>query len=109
MATQRAQMRQEGWHFSCERGCMRDDYGKAGPFSVERLKRDLPFCEYVSCAYKEALRRSAGPLAVGGWERGRGGMQGEGRRREGSEGQATAGDAGGSPIGPQWKNVPSLP
>ena len=23
--------------------CTRDDYGKAGPFSVERLKMDLPF------------------------------------------------------------------
>ena len=34
---------QEGWHFSCERGCTRDDYGKAGPNSVERLKVDLPF------------------------------------------------------------------
>ena len=22
---------QEGWHFSCERGCTRDNYGEAGP------------------------------------------------------------------------------
>ena len=28
--------------FSCERGSTRDDCGKAGPFSVERLKMDLP-------------------------------------------------------------------
>ena len=27
---------QQGWHFSCERGCTRDDCGNAGPFSVER-------------------------------------------------------------------------
>ena len=33
---------QEGRHPSCERGCTRDDCGKAGPFSVERLKMDLP-------------------------------------------------------------------
>ena len=29
--------------------CTRDDYGKAGPFSVGRLKMDLPFVN-VSCA-----------------------------------------------------------
>ena len=33
-----------GRHVSCERGCARDDSGEAGPFSVERLKMDLPFC-----------------------------------------------------------------
>ena len=33
---QMRQPRQEGWHFSCERGCARDDSGKAGPFSAER-------------------------------------------------------------------------
>ena len=40
---------QEGWHFSCERGCSRD-CGKAGPISVERLKMDLPFV--TCCVYK---------------------------------------------------------
>ena len=53
---------QEGWHSSCERGCTRDDYGKAGPFSVERLKMDLPFVT-VSCVQTSA-QRSAGPLTV---------------------------------------------
>ena len=42
----------KGWHFSCERGCTRDDYGKAGLFSVERLKMDLPFHECL-CARSE--------------------------------------------------------
>ena len=28
---------------SCERSCTRDGYGKAGPFSVNRLKIDLLF------------------------------------------------------------------
>ena len=53
----------EGWHFSCERGCTRDDHGKAGPFSVERLEMDLAFANvlYVqTCA-----QRSAGPLGLG--------------------------------------------
>ena len=40
-------------HFTCERGCTRDDHGEAGPFSVERLKRDLPF---VACANKCTAR-----------------------------------------------------
>ena len=39
--------REEGWRFSCERGCARDDSGKAGPFSVQRLKTDLPSVQYV--------------------------------------------------------------
>ena len=43
---------QEGWHFSCEHGCTRDDYGKAGPFSVEPLKMDLPFVN-VLCVHSE--------------------------------------------------------
>ena len=34
------------------RGCTRDDYGKAGPFSVERLKMDLSFVQYFVCANK---------------------------------------------------------
>ena len=51
-----------GRHSSCEHGCMRDDYGKAGPFSVERLKMDLPFVT-ISCVQTSA-QRSAGPLAV---------------------------------------------
>ena len=51
---------QEAWHFSCGRGCTRDDYGKAGPFLVIRLKIDLPF-ENVSCVQTSA-QRSAGPL-----------------------------------------------
>ena len=47
-------------HFSCKRGCTRDDYGQAGPFSIERLKMDLPFAN-VLCAQTSA-QRSAGPL-----------------------------------------------
>ena len=43
---------QEGWHNSCERGCARDDYGQAGPFSVAGLKMDLPFCEFFA-VYKQ--------------------------------------------------------
>ena len=55
---------QEGWHFSCGRGCARDDCGKAGPLSVERLKMDLPFVN-VSCV-QTSTPRSAGPLnAIG--------------------------------------------
>ena len=38
----RGRRQQEGRHFSCGRGCTRDDHGKAGPFPVERLKTDLP-------------------------------------------------------------------
>ena len=53
---------QEGWHFFCERGCARDDHGKAGPFSVERLELGLPDVN-VSCAQKSA-QRSAGPLGA---------------------------------------------
>ena len=49
---------QEGWHFSCESGCARDDHGKAGPFSVERLKMDLPFVNAM-CVQTSA-QRSAG-------------------------------------------------
>ena len=44
----------------CERGCRRDDSGKAGPFSVELLKMDLPFV-HASCA-QTSTQRSAGPL-----------------------------------------------
>ena len=40
-------LRQEGGHFSCERGCTRGDYGKAGPFAAERLNMDLPFANFV--------------------------------------------------------------
>ena len=36
----------------CERGCMRDDYGKAGSFSVARLRMDLPFVN-VSCVHSK--------------------------------------------------------
>ena len=43
---------QEGLHFSRERGCTRDDHGKAGPFSVERLKIDLPFVNVFVCTNK---------------------------------------------------------
>ena len=53
-------IRQQGWHFSCERGCTRDDYGKAGPFSVERLKMGLPFVNVLSV--QTSTQRSAGPL-----------------------------------------------
>ena len=45
----------EGWHFSCERGCTRDDHGKAGPFSVEPLKMDLPFANCV-CVQTSAAK-----------------------------------------------------
>ena len=56
-----SQPKEEGWHFSCERGCTRDDYGTAGPFLVERLKMDLPFVN-VLCAHSEvpALLPKAG-------------------------------------------------
>ena len=37
---------------SCERGCTRDDYGQASPFSVERLKMGLPFVN-VLCVHSE--------------------------------------------------------
>ena len=57
-----AALSQEGWHFSCERGCTRDDYGKAGPFSVERLKMGLPFVNVLS-VHTEHSRR-AGPFSV---------------------------------------------
>ena len=53
---------QEGWHFYCERGCTRDDHGKAGPFSVERLQNAPAFCER-SCV-QTSTQRSAGPLAA---------------------------------------------
>ena len=32
--------------------CTRDDYGKAGPFAVERLKMDLPFVNVCVCTAK---------------------------------------------------------
>ena len=58
-----AALSQEGWHFSCERGCTRDDYGKAGPFSVEaRLKMDLPFGNVLFV--QTSTQRSAGPLSL---------------------------------------------
>ena len=40
----------------------RDDRGKAGPFSVERLKTDLPFSNVVRV--QASAQRSAGPLGV---------------------------------------------
>ena len=43
-----------------QRGCTRDDHGKAGPFSDERLKMDLPFVN-VLCV-QTSTQRSAGPL-----------------------------------------------
>ena len=43
-------------HYSCERGCARDDYGKAGPSSVERLKMDLPFVN-ILCAQTRTRRK----------------------------------------------------
>ena len=46
---------EEGWHFSCERGCTRDDCGKTGPFSVERLQMDLAFVN-VSCVQTSTQR-----------------------------------------------------
>ena len=52
--------------FSCKRGCTRDDYGKAGPFSVEWLKIDLPFVN-VLCVQTSA-QRSAGPLSARSWK-----------------------------------------
>ena len=57
-----------GRHFSCERGCTRDDYGKAGPFSVERLKMDLPFCEQIVCTNKPTATIS-GPPNTRRWTR----------------------------------------
>ena len=45
-------VREGGWHFSCERGCTRDDCGKAGPFSVERLKKGPAFCGCFVCTSK---------------------------------------------------------
>ena len=53
--------RQEGRHFSCARGCTRDDNGKAGQFLVELLKKDLTFANCV--CVQTSTRRSAGPLA----------------------------------------------
>ena len=55
---------QRGTRVSCERGCTRDDYGKAGPFSVVRLKMDLPFVNFV--CVQTSTQRSAGPLV--GWQ-----------------------------------------
>ena len=52
-----AALSQEGWHFSCERGCTRDDYGKAGPFSVERLNNGPTFCECFVCTNKYTAKR----------------------------------------------------
>ena len=40
----------EGRHFSRGRGCTRDARGKAGPFSVERLKADLLSANAVRAA-----------------------------------------------------------
>ena len=45
-------MREEGWPFSCGHSCTRDAYGKAGPFSVERLKMD-PGLLRILCVYKQ--------------------------------------------------------
>ena len=51
---------EEGWHFSCERGCTRDDCGKAGPFSVARLHMDLPFVNVFVCTQGSASRPLGG-------------------------------------------------
>ena len=54
------QVGEEGWHIPCERGCTRDDYGKAGPFSAKRLEMDLPFVNILCvlvCTHEHARRR----------------------------------------------------
>ena len=51
-----------GLALRCVIVCTRDDYGKAGPFSVERLKMDPPFVN-VLCE-QTSTQRSAGPLAA---------------------------------------------
>ena len=43
--------------------CTRDDYGEAGPFSVERLKMDLPFVNLSRV--QTSTQRTAGPLGGG--------------------------------------------
>ena len=54
----------EGWHFSCECSCTQDDHGKAGPFSVERLKMDLSFVQLL-CVYKSSVTKHEVPALLG--------------------------------------------
>ena len=51
----------ESWHLSCERGRTRDDYGKAGPFSVERLKTDLRLADVLCAQCRPSWQRPCFP------------------------------------------------
>ena len=79
---------QEGWHFSCERGCTRDDNDKAGTFSDERLKMDLPFVN-VLCV-QTSTQRSAGPLVAHRTARAQWCCTMDGQRRSGQRPAASA-------------------
>ena len=57
---------QERWHFSVSA----NECGKAGPFSVERLKMDLPFVQCSVCTNKYTARCSVDrQCRLQGWAR----------------------------------------
>ena len=56
-------MNEEGRHFSCERGCTRDDYGKAGPF-FSRATENGPDFVAVSWVQTSVTQRQCRPSCV---------------------------------------------